>query len=486
MSDDYQPGAVPPADDPLGDPAVAALQQRLDQARARLDDLLNQLRTAAEADKACCVRAFFAPAALEAAAVLKAHDTMAYVELCGALRPHKVITLWSRAVEEAAKVLAQDGLREELAPFNEQYGGVLFGSRFAVVREVKTDLGSWEPEFLPPRECEYFHKPDRSIGGLPLFEFWLNWPGRNTFSGVTLEPSVSFRDGARPIQQGGAYNVWQGYGYRPVEGDCQILLDHIRDVWCDGREDAYEATMNHLAGMVQNPAEPGLPLLSLVSEKEGTGKNIVVEGVFLPLYGTHGIVLDRPEALTGRFNSHLGWCVFAYINEAIWGGDKQREGAYKTLFTDKLRALEKKFRDIVMVRNFTKGILASNNEWFAPISVRDRRHIVLDVAGHRVGDTAYFQQLWQDITKSGGREAFLHKLLARNVDFDMLRTPPSLQSAAKTAAMMRGADSVDRFLHDLLCLGEIPRDQTHAARWPDAPIEIARSTLHEFLRRMVL
>ena len=225
-----------------------------------------------------------------------------------------------------------------------------------------------------------------------------------------MEPSVSFRDAARPLQQGGVYNAWQGYGYRPVEGECELILEHVRDVLCAGREEACTAAMNHLAGMVQHPELTGLPLLALVSKEQGTGKNLFFDQIFLPLYGTHGIVLDRPEALTGRFNSHMGWNVFAYINEAIWGGDKQREGAYKTMFTDAWRPLEKKFRDIIMVKNFTKGVAASNNPWFAPIALHDRRHFVLDVSPHRAGDKAYFKALAKHINE-GGREAFLAKLL---------------------------------------------------------------------------
>ena len=34
---DYQPGAVPPSDDPLGDPAEAELPERIAEARALLD-----------------------------------------------------------------------------------------------------------------------------------------------------------------------------------------------------------------------------------------------------------------------------------------------------------------------------------------------------------------------------------------------------------------------------------------------------------------
>ena len=320
--------------------------------------------------------------------------------------------------------------------YNENYGAALFGSKFAIVRERMSELG-WEPEFLGARDCEPLprqrRRPSDAAGLRGLDE--VGGPQHLRGRGPGAVAHLPRRRPADPAR--GHLQRLAGLRLPPGAGDCQPLLDHVRDVWCAGRDDAYDAIMNHMAAMVQHPELTGLPIVALVGEKEGAGKNIIIENIFLPLYGTHGIILDRPDALTGRFNSHLGWCVFLCANEAIWGGDKQREGAYKTVFTDTWRPLEKKFRDIVMVRNYTKAFALSNNEWFAPISVRDRRHLVLDVAEHRVGDTAYFKRLHKHIVEDGGREAFLAKLLARKVDFDLLRRPPDLRSPAKTAAILR-------------------------------------------------
>jgi hypothetical protein len=470
----FDPGAVPPDPDPAGSPGD------LDAALAAARALLDGLRPATKQN----VKRLLEKDALEAAALLGQHDPGYIYELKEELRPLKVLAEWqggawraAKALKKAATEAQRSAIEHRLREFNEAYGCCYFGAKFALVREVLTATG-WEPEFIAPRDVAYYHAPE-IVEGEPVFSQWMAWRERNRFDGgVTFEPGVSFRTGPRPIQQGGAYNAWQGYAYEPKDGECGPILDHVRDVWCSGLDEHYEAVMNHLAGMVQNPGLAGLPLLALVSEKEGAGKNIIVEEIFLPLYGTHGIVLDRPEALTGRFNSHLGWCAFAYVNEAIWGGDRQREGAYKTLFVDKWRPLEKKFRDIIMVRNFTKGILASNEAWFAPISVRDRRHLVPEMSGHRVGDIPYFKALAKHI-REGGREAFLAKLLAREVDFDMLRQPPDLRSPAKAEAMMRSAGTIDRFLHEILSIGEIPRDGFSTGQWETHQIGVARSLLFD-------
>ena len=370
----------------------------------------------------------------------------------------------------------RDPMHDRLREYNETYGAALFGSKFAIVRERRSELG-WEPEFLAAQRLRASTSPTTTVDDEPVFEAWMKWQDRNTFEGVVLEPSLTYRDAARPIQQGGTYNVWQGYGYRPVPGDCQPLLDHVRDVWCAGRDDAYDAIMNHMAAMVQRPELTGLPIVALVGEKEGAGKNIIIENIFLPLYGTHAIILDRPDALTGRFNSHLGWCVFLCANEAIWGGDKQREGAYKTVFTDVWRPLEKKFRDIVMVRNYTKAFALSNNEWFAPISVRDRRHLVLDV----VRAPRRRRRLLQEAAQAHRRRR------PRGLPRQAARPQGRLRPAPPPARPpLAGQDRrhparrqlVDRFLHELLSAGEIPSSPFDTKRWPTQSITIGRTVLH--------
>lgn len=93
----FDPGAVPPADDPLGDPGEAELQKRLDEARALLDALQPVANPGA----------FLTPETVEAAALLQQHDVAYFFGLHEELRPHKVLRIWLRAVAAAGKAMAE-------------------------------------------------------------------------------------------------------------------------------------------------------------------------------------------------------------------------------------------------------------------------------------------------------------------------------------------------------------------------------------------
>ena len=88
---------VPPADDPLGDPAEAELRKRLAEARA----LLDAMRPVVNAG------AFLSPEAVEAAAIVREHDIPYFYALYQELLPHKVVKIWDRAVAAAGKSMAE-------------------------------------------------------------------------------------------------------------------------------------------------------------------------------------------------------------------------------------------------------------------------------------------------------------------------------------------------------------------------------------------
>jgi hypothetical protein len=89
---------VPPADDPLTDPAELELQERLAEARVLIDGI----RPATEVN----IERFLEDDALEAAALLREHDRPYFWRLTEELRPFKVLRQWQGALGSVAKALA--------------------------------------------------------------------------------------------------------------------------------------------------------------------------------------------------------------------------------------------------------------------------------------------------------------------------------------------------------------------------------------------
>ena len=90
------------------------------------------------------------------------------------------------------------------------------------------------------------------------------------------------------------------------------------------------------------------------------------------------------------------------------------------------------------------------------------------------------------MAQEGGKEAWLHAMLGRKIDFDRLRHPPQWGGAAKLHNVLQGANPIDRFLFDVLAGGDprplgqlldgVPVGGPQAvpvpteAQWTDGPI----------------
>jgi hypothetical protein len=95
---DYTPGAVPPSSDPLGDPAQAELQARIDAAKVLLDGLPIAQDT---------VDRLLERDAVEAAALLKQHEWSYFWRLRRKLAPFTILRQWDAAIKQVAEELAE-------------------------------------------------------------------------------------------------------------------------------------------------------------------------------------------------------------------------------------------------------------------------------------------------------------------------------------------------------------------------------------------
>jgi phage/plasmid-associated DNA primase len=206
--------------------------------------------------------------------------------------------------------------------------------------------------------------------------------------------------------------------------------------------------------MFQVPGERGHTVL-LLKSGQGAGKNIIVD-MLVQAFGEHATIAVKPNDLVGQFNDSLGTSVLVFANEAVWGGDKTLEGALKTLVTDEEIVIEKKYIPKYRVTNCVHLIMASNNDWAAPIDMDDRRFVVLDLDESRKKDLEYFKTLRAEI-KHGGREAFVHELLTLDIAGFDPRDRPTIEGhqATRFEAVLRGADSVTQWWIACLSRGEV-------------------------------
>ena len=192
------------------------------------------------------------------------------------------------------------------------------------------------------------------------------------------------------------------------------LLRHIREVICRRDKTKFKYIIRLLAWMVQNPDKHSGVVLVLKSRKQGTGKT-TLGNVMLDIFGRHGARIDDKDRLLGRFNDWLETVCFALLEEATWAGDHKAADKLKSLVTGDTLQVERKFGSCRQVPNRLKTIATTNHDHAVHAGVQDRRNVVYDVSDERVGDKAWFNNLYRDLADGGTCEFlwFLTKLEAR-------------------------------------------------------------------------
>jgi hypothetical protein len=416
---------------------------------------------------------------------------------------------WSGDIEVSAALdintLVDEQRRRMLNEFGKRHAvAVIQGRAIVVYREWDYGSESFTTRYSSRGDIATLFEPDRlpftenkggviSIVRKPLVPIWFQSPTRRTYSQIIFKPRPWLVAGKTALPDGKVLNLYQGLTVTPKEGDVGLILDHIRQVWCSGDDGAYRYVLGWMARLFQYPGEPGHTVIVLKSG-EGTGKNIIID-MLVKALGEHAVTATKPGDLTGRFNDHLATAVLVFANEAVWGGDKSQEGALKSLITDETLSVERKYLPKFDVRNCCHLMMASNNDWVAPVGLDDRRFVILDVSNERQGDFAYFRRL-RDQIKNGGTAAFVHYLLTLDIsDFEVRELPDlGLNQATKSAAKILGADSVTQWVFECLYNGEIPHQREElvsgfssdrtvktavdlASGWDDGAVTIARSEL---------
>lgn len=230
---------------------------------------------------------------------------------------------------------------------------------------------------------------------------------------------IVFHPEGEPLSD--CYNLWKGFAVTPKQGDWSLYERHLRELVCRGVESHCWYLIRWMAYAVQHPGRPGQVAVVLRGER-GAGKGIVAQNFGL-LFGQHFLQIFSPKHLVGHFNVHLRDCVFLFVDEAFWAGDKRSEGTLKGLITEERIQIEGKGKDVVTAPNMLHVMMATNNTWAVPAGPMERRYFVLDVGNDHIQDKLYFNVI-VDQMKTEGRAALLYDLLKMDLsDFRISEVP---------------------------------------------------------------
>lgn len=273
------------------------------------------------------------------------------------------------------------------------------------------------------------------------------------YSGLSFEPQsgyIATKNTMVPCKNSNNLNVYHGLNVVPKPGDWHIMHDHILNVLCDGKKDAYVFLMNYFAHMIQFPQHK--PSIAIAFQgDEGAGKNIMIDQV-LKMLGGAGVALSDTKSLSGGgFNGDLSGVICLVLNEAIWEGDRKGHSALKSAISEKTIMIERKGIDRVLEANHMHLIIITNHDAVAQMSFGDRRIVGFDVSDRMIGEVEYFKSLKKEIN-NGGHEALAFELLNRDLSgFDPYSIPKELRhSKSITASKLNTADPVYNWLYECL------------------------------------
>ncbi len=328
---------------------------------------------------------------------------------------------------------------KSLKGMNKEYAACLLSGKFRIIAEYFDfseekhtidflEIGSFHNFFSNKK---VFVNTEKGTKMMPLSKCWQEWPKRITYRNVVFSPGNNISDQS--------YNLFRGFPINPKRGDWHLMQEHIYNILCCQNQKYFDYLLGWMARMVQDPGgkRPGVAVV--LKGGKGVGKGIFAN-YFGKIFGEAFMPISTSKGFTGNFNSHLSKCLFVFLDEAIWGGDKQSEGQLKALITEPTMLFEPKGIDSVSLKSYINVLMASNEDWVCPATTDERRFFVLDCANDRQQDIGYFDAI-EDEKENGGVEAMYYDLMQYKYELAVLRKAP------KTAGLQ---EQVDVSLDDTL------------------------------------
>jgi hypothetical protein len=306
-------------------------------------------------------------------------------------------------VEQTGVYIPSDELESKLHEINRSWAVVRIGNRTRYLHENdEGDIELYDNKSIHGWFSNWFYYwiDDDGEHSSTILPVWLKWQYRRQYRGLRFCPQP---EGAPK----GIFNTYFGFTVEPAKGSWKRLLGHIYRNVCRRDPVYFRFFIAWLAQLVQQPhIKPGTNIV--LKGKEGVGKSKVGEW-FVALFGRNSIVVAESERITGRFNAHLENKLFLMAEEAFWAGDKAAEGKLKDLATGTNFSYERKGLDPYEGRNYTRIMIASNEDWVVPASSGGRRWFVLEVGDGRQKDYAFFAGIDAEM-ETGGLAAMLYDL----------------------------------------------------------------------------
>lgn len=225
------------------------------------------------------------------------------------------------------------------------------------------------------------------------------------------------------------------------------ILWHMEHVLCNGSAEVFSYYLNYLAHMIQKPYEK--PEVCIVfSSVQGTGKSICHDFVGSLVGDSLCYTMAEATDMTGSFNKQLENKLFVVANECRCFDETLNMEKLKSLITDRTMKIEPKHVDAYNVNNPLRMIFHTNSTYPLPLSVGDRRFLIVRIDSERLQNRAYYDVLIKDMQNPDCAETFFQFLASRDIrDYNPRIIP---ETNAKKELKVMSLHSSARFIRDII------------------------------------
>jgi len=233
-------------------------------------------------------------------------------------------------------------------------------------------------------------------------------------------------------------NLFGGFEMVPMKGNCQPIIELLYHL-VDLNEEVRDWILDWIAYPLQNPGAK-MPTSIIMHGDEGSGKNLFWE-IVQAIYGEYGSVVGQDQ-LESKFNDYLSKKLFIIGDEVLSRQEMRHlKGKLKAMISGKTLQIETKMMPVRPEANHVNLVFLSNELQPNALDASDRRHLVVWTPVKK--DRPYYQAV-VDCAEKGGREAFYHAMLGRDLSkFDPFAAPP--MTAAKTDLIDLGRPNPERW-----------------------------------------
>jgi hypothetical protein len=276
-------------------------------------------------------------------------------------------------------------------------------------------------------------------------EIWLKSRQREEYIGIDFIPD-------QPKEKDDKiYGLFRGFKYPPAYTlDISLFLTFVWEVICSKDDLYYNIIITFFAQIMQEPSKKYNVALVLISGK-GSGKSTLMKAMSIAFDGYYMQTADT-DKIVGKFNNHIATKLLCYANESFFIGDKRVIGKLKNFISEKVMTYEIKGGAVYTGKNVSRLVIDSNDENVVHETADERRFLYALISLLRVGDSAYFEELYALIEDPRFGESLTYYLMTFDIKpyVHYLKFPP--RNEVTIDQQLQNLDDIESWW--LLCLQE--------------------------------